>query len=305
MRTYILRRMLQAGLVGLAVSFITFIFLHLATDPALLLLPPEATKEDIAVFRKAMGLDKPLYVQYLQFLLNIARGDLGTSYVIKKPAAALIAERMPATIQLAVAGMAVTLAIGIPLGVISAVKRYSWIDNVATIGGVVGQAMPLFWLGLMLIIIFGVKLRLLPISGRGTWLHLVLPAVSLGSYLAPVTLRLTRSGMLDVLTQDYIRTARAKGLSERIVLYKHALRNAAIPVVTIIGLQMGGLLNGAIVTETVFAWPGVASLTIRAIRVGDYPLVQASVLIFAWIIVLANLLADVAVAYIDPRIRYD
>ena len=201
------------------------------------------------------------------------------------------------------AGMLVGLGIAIPLGVISAIRRGSLTDRLCTVGAVAGQAMPIFWLGIMLIILFAVKFRVLPASGRGTLWHLILPAITLGAYLAPLTMRLTRSGMMDVLTQDYIRTARAKGVVERAVLFKHALRNAAIPIVTILGVQFGRLLGGAVVTETVFAWPGVASLAVKAIRTYDYPVVQGAVVLLALLIVVANLLADIAITYLDPRIR--
>jgi peptide/nickel transport system permease protein len=217
----------------------------------------------------------------------------------------LILERMPATLELTVAGMLVGIGIAVPLGVVAAIRRGSITDRLCTVGAVAGQAMPIFWLGIMLIIVFAVLLRWLPASGRGSLVHLVLPAITLGAYLAPLTMRLTRSGMLDVLTQDYIRTARAKGVAERLVLYRHALRNAAIPIVTILGVQFGRLLGGAVVTETVFAWPGVASLAVKAIRTYDYPVVQAAVILLALLIVLVNLLTDIAVTWLDPRIRLE
>src|SRR3989304_5708538 len=223
------------------------------------------------------GRPGPLWGQYAVFLRDAVRGDFGDSLFTQESALALILERMPATLELTFAGMAVGLLIAIPLGVVSAIRRGSGGDRLCTIGAVTGQAMPIFWLGIMLIIVFAVQLRVLPASGRGTLAHLVLPAFTLGAYLAPLTMRLTRSGMLDVLTQDYIRTARAKGVGERILLFKHALRNAAIPIVTILGVQFGRLLGGAVVTETVFAWPGVASLAVKAIRTYDYPVVQGSV----------------------------
>jgi ABC-type dipeptide/oligopeptide/nickel transport system permease component len=304
MRGYVGRRVVQAGLVCLGISLITFLLLHVVGNPVLLLLPQEASEQDVVLLRAKLGLDRALAVQYGIFLQGAVQGDFGTSLFVQAPALGLILERMPATIELTLAGMAVAIAIAIPLGVLSAVRRFSILDNLATVGAVAGQAMPIFWLGIMLIVLFAVKLHWLPASGRGGPAHLILPALTLGAYLAPLTMRLTRSGMLDILSQDYIRTARAKGVRERWVLFKHALRNAAIPLVTILGFQFGRVLGGAIVTETVFAWPGVASLAVKAIRTYDYPVVQASVVLLALIIVVVNLLTDLVIAYLDPRIRY-
>lgn len=303
MRGYLLHRLAQAAVVCLGISLITFLLLHVVGNPALLLLPQDASEQDVALLRARLGLDRPLAVQYAIFLRGALRGDFGTSLFVQAPALGLIWERMPATLELTLAGLAVALAIAIPLGVVSAVRRFSLIDSLATVGAVAGQAMPIFWLGIMLIVLFAVKLQWLPASGRGGPAHLVLPALTLGAYLAPLSMRLTRSGMLDILSQDYIRTARAKGLREALVLFKHALRNAAIPLVTIVGFQFGRVLGGAIVTETVFAWPGVASLAVKAIRTYDYPVVQAAVVLLALIIVAVNLATDLAVGYLDPRIR--
>ena len=306
MRTYIIKRLIEAIGVCLVVSMISFFLLFLNTDPALLLLPPEAEIEDIAIFKKQMGLDRPVIVQYLDFLRKvILHGDFGESFVAKVPAIELFVERLPATIQLAVAALLVINIIALPVGVIAAIRRYSLMDNIATFTALVGQAMPLYWFGIMLIIIFGVWLGWLPISGSGTLLHLILPAITLGSWILPVNMRLVRSGMLEVLNQDYIRTARAKGLAEKKVLIKHAFKNAAIPVVTVSGMQFGALLGGAVVTETVFAWPGLGRLAVDSIRMGDYPVVQTIVVIFAMFIVFANLTADIVAALIDPRIRLD
>ena len=306
MRTYIIKRLIESIGVCLVVSMLSFFLLFLNTDPALLLLPPEAEMEDIAIFKKQMGLDRPVIIQYFDFLRKvILQGDFGESFVAKIPAIELIVERLPATAQLAVAALIVINFIAVPVGMIAAIRRYSLMDNIATFTALVGQAMPLFWFGIMLIIIFGVWLGWLPISGSGTLLHLILPAITLGSWILPVNMRLVRSGMMEVLNQDYIRTARAKGLAEKKVLIKHAFKNAAIPVVTVSGMQFGALLGGAVVTETVFAWPGLGRLAVDSIRMGDYPVVQAIVVIFAMIIVLANLTADIVAALIDPRIRLD
>jgi len=306
LRTYIIKRLVEAIGVCLVISMLSFFLLFLNTDPALLLLPPEAEMEDIATFKKQMGLDRPVIVQYIDFLSKVVlHGDFGISFVAKVPAIRLIAERFPATLKLAIASLIVINFVAIPVGMIAAIRRYSIMDNIATFIALVGQAMPLYWFGIMLIIVFGVWLGVLPISGSDSLLHLVLPAITLGSWILPVNMRLVRSGMLEVLNQDYIRTARAKGLAERRVLIKHAFKNAAIPVVTVSGMQFGALLGGAVVTETVFAWPGLGRLAVDSIRMGDYPVVQAIVVIFAMCIILANLMADIVAAFIDPRIRLD
>jgi peptide/nickel transport system permease protein len=305
MGPYILKRLAEAVVVCLGISIITFLLLHVAGDPVRLLLSIEAKAEDAAILRKSLGLDQPLYVQYGIFLKDLLELDFGKSLFIREPALSLVLERFPATVQLTLAGMAIALLIAIPLGVVAAIRRYSILDNLCTALAVSGQAMPIFWLGLMLIILFAVKLHLLPASGRGTFLHLLMPAFTLGASLAPITMRMTRSKMLDILSAEYIRTARAKGLHEQIVLFRHALRNASIPIVTILGLQFGRLLGGAIVTEAVFAWPGLGTLALSAIRNFDYPLAQACILTMAFIIVIVNLAIDVLVGWLDPRIRFD
>jgi peptide/nickel transport system permease protein len=253
-----------------------------------------------------MGLDRPVIVQYLVFLKKIVlHGDFGNSFVSKTPALAMMLERVPATLSLSLMAVVLANALAIPMGIISAVKRYTIFDNLVTFLAIVGQAMPLYWLGIMLIIIFGVFLGWLPISGSDTIWHMILPAVTLGAWLLPVNMRLVRSGMLDVLNQDYIRTARAKGLLERKVMVKHAFKNAVIPLVTVTGMQLSLLLGGAVVTETVFAWPGLGRLAVESIRMGDYPVVQAIVVFFALCVVSGNLLADILTALIDPRIRLE
>ncbi len=302
MKRYLAHQCIQLLVVCLGISVITFLLLHLKGDPVVLLLPLDAGKEEMERFRHLMGFDQPVLVQYLRFLTGALRGDFGDSLYMKKSAFALVVERMPATLLLTFAGLIISLVIAIPLGIVSAMKRYSVVDNLCTMFAVGGQAMPIFWLGIMLIIVFSVKFHWLPASGFGTWTHLVLPATTLGLFLAPLTMRLVRSGMLEVLSQDYVRTARAKGVAERDVLLKHAFRNVAIPVVTVIGLQFGQLLGGAIVTETVYAWPGVATFTVTAIRNSDFPVVQAAVFLLALCIVVVNLMVDLIVAMIDPRI---
>ncbi len=303
MQAYVLRQVAQLLIVVLGISLMTFSLLHLTGDPVVMLLPYDAGKEEMERFRVAMGFDQPLYVQYWRFLSNAVRGDFGRSLYADHSAFLLIWERMPATLLLTVSGMLLALLLSIPLGMLAALKRYSFLDNLCNILAISGQAMPIFWLGIMLIILFAVQLRWLPASGYGTWQHLVLPAITLGVFQAPLVMRLVRSGMLEVLNQDYVRTARAKGLSERQVLMKHAFKNACIPVITIVGLQFGQLLGGAIVTETVFAWPGVATKTVDAIRNQDFPVVQAGVFLLAIFIVAVNLLVDLLVGIIDPRIR--
>jgi len=272
-------------------------------DPVLLLLPQNAGREEFERYRKLLGLDQPLYVQYWRFATNALHGDFGKSWYADTPAFRLVLERMPPTIYLTFAGLGVALLIALPLGILAALKRHSFIDNVCTMLAVGGQAMPIFWLGIMLIIVFAVRLRLLPASGYGTWQHFVMPAFTLGAFLAPITMRLVRSGVIEVMNMDYIKTARAKGVREAMVVVKHAFRNACMPVITVLGLQFGQLLGGAIVTETVFAWPGVATLTVESIRNQDFPVVQCAVILLALVIVAVNLVVDLIVGLIDPRIR--
>jgi peptide/nickel transport system permease protein len=303
MAGYALRQIGQVLVVCLGISFVTFMLLHLTADPVVLMLPPETPKEEMEAFRKRMGFDQPVLTQYVRYLGGAAAGNFGTSFFFKQPAVSLVLERMPATLLLTVSGLGVAILVALPLGLLAAVKRQSALDNLATLVAVGGQAMPIFWFGIMLMIVFAVKLRLLPSSGYGSWRNMVLPSVTLGAYLAPITMRLVRSEMLDVLAQEFVRTARAKGLAAWVVLTKHAFRNAAIPVLTVIGLQFGQLLGGAVVTETVFAWPGVASLAVSSIKNADYPVVQAAVFLLAVLIVLVNLGVDLLIGVIDPRVR--
>jgi len=303
MRVYLTRRLLQSLIVLLGVSFVVFGILFLTGDPALVLLPPESTLEDIQKFREAMGFNDPFFVQYGRFLAGALRGNFGQSIRHGEPAFHLVVERMPATFQLAGAALAVALALAIPAGIISAVRRNSALDYVSTVVALLGQSMPTFWLGIMLILVFSVQLNLLPSSGRGTFAHLVLPAITLGLFTTARITRLTRSGMLEVLNQDYIRTARAKGVGDPPVVWKHALKNAAIPIVTIVGIELGTLLGGSVITETIFAWPGVGRLSVQAIYNRDYPVVQAAVFLLATTFVLVNLFVDMVYTYLDPRIR--
>jgi len=301
LRAYIANRLLQTVVVIVGISMIAFTITYLVGDPLAVLLPLDAPKEQRDVFRHALGLDQPLPVQYYHFVARVATGNFGDSYVIHKPAYELIFERMPATLLLTFSGLLVALLIAVPLGILAAYHKNSWIDNLSAVIAVAGSAMPIYWLGLMLIILFGVRLRWLPPSGYGSWRNLIMPAFTLGVFLAPITMRLVRSGMLDTLSQDYIRVARAKGLSERAVLSRHALKNVMIPVISVLGLQFGQLLGGAIVTETTFAWPGVASQAVQSIQNQDRPVVQAAVMILAALICLVNLGVDILVAFLDPR----
>jgi peptide/nickel transport system permease protein len=271
MSTFLVRRLLQSLIVLFGVSFVVFAILHLTGDPALVLLPPDASIEDVRRFREAMGFNDPFLVQYGRFLNGALHGDFGQSVRHGEPAFGLVVERMPATFELAGAALLLALCLSIPAG--------------------------------MLILLFSVQLQLLPSSGRGTPEHLILPAVTLGLFTTARITRLTRSGMLEVLNQDYIRTARAKGVSDSPVVWKHALKNAAIPIVTIVGIELGTLLGGSVITETIFAWPGVGRLSVQAIANRDYPVVQAAVFLLASTFVLVNLMVDLVYTYLDPRIR--
>jgi len=303
MRRYIVRQLVQLVVVILGISILAFAILHVLGDPVLLLLPQNAGKEEFERYRHLLGLDRPLYVQYGKFLSKAVVGDFGKSWYADTPAFRLVLERMPPTIYLTFAGLFVALLISLPLGILAALKRHSWVDNLCTTIAVAGQAVPLFWLGIMMIIVFSVRLKLLPASGYDSWENFLMPSFCLGAALAPLTMRLVRSGVIEVMNMDFIKTARAKGVAESMVVTKHAFRNACIPVITVIGLQFGQLLGGAIITETVFAWPGVATLTVESIRNQDFPVVQCAVILLALVIVSLNLIVDLTVAFIDPRIR--
>jgi peptide/nickel transport system permease protein len=305
MTKYILYRVGYSLVVILGAVTIVFILLHLTGDPVGQLLPLDATPQDRADLRAKLGFDQPIYVQYYRYLLRLVQGDFGTSVRYRQPVMPLILERMPATLKLTGASMLVALLVAIPAGIVSAVWKYSIFDTGTMFLALIGQCMPGFWLGLMLIILFGVTLRILPPAGIGTWKHLVLPSITLGGYSAAILARLLRSSLLEVLGQDYIRTARAKGLRELTVISRHALRNAAIPVVTIVGVQVGVLLGGAIVTEYVFAYPGLGRLVLEAISARDFPIVQGAVILVAAIISIINLLVDLSYLVLDPRISYD
>lgn len=300
---FILARIAQVPLVILGMTFVVFVFLNASGDPVLLLLPPEAPPEDVERMRQALGLDRPLLARYWAFLTDAIQGDFGTSLRARQPAMEVVLDALPATLELALAALVVATLISIPLGVLAAIRRDGPIDMAATVIAVLGQSMPVFWLGIILIMIFSVMLQWFPVSGRGGFAALVLPALTLGWYMNAIMTRLTRTAMLEVLSEPYIRTARAKGLPERRVVLRHGLRNALIPIVTIWGLQAGTMLTGTVVTETVFSWPGVGRASIYAVLGRDYPVVLASIAVFTLIFVVINLLIDVAYLIIDPRIR--
>ena len=303
MTTYLVRRLAQSLVVLLGVSFVVFFILHLTGDPAAVLLPPDASAEDLQRFRQMMGFNDPFVVQYGRFLRGALQGDFGQSIRHGEPAFGLVVERMPATFELSGAALVIALALAIPAGIVSAVRRNTTVDYVSTVVALLGQSLPTFWLGIMLILVFSVHWGWLPSSGRGSPDHLILPAITLGLFTTARIARLTRSGMLDVLNQDFIRTARAKGVSDPPVVWKHALKNAAIPIVTIVGIELGTLLGGSVITETIFAWPGVGRLSVQAIYNRDYPVVQAAVFLLASTFVLVNLVVDILYTYLDPRIR--
>ena len=303
MRTYVVSRVLQAAVALLGVTCVAFLLVSLSGDPAFILLTPEAGEEQRAAFRKLYGLDQPLPVQYARYVSHVARGDFGSSFAFNRPAIQVVLERLPATLLLTATAVVVGVIVGMPAGVAAAYKASGPLDRVVMALVLLGQSVPTFWLGLLMIRIFAVNLRWVPVSGHGTALHLVMPAVALGLYLAALLGRLTRSEMLEVLAQDYVRTARAKGLSECSVTVAHALKNALLPIVTLIGLQLGALLGGAVVTETVFAWPGVGSLVLDAILRKDYPVVLAAVEIVAVGFIVINMALDLLYGYLDPRLR--
>lgn len=306
MTRYIIRRLLHAVLTLFGASLVVFVLLRvLPGSPARMLLPEGAPEVLVQQVNRALGLDEPIWVQYGIFMRSIVQGDFGQSFQYKMSALAIVVERFPATLRLSVVAMASSLLLAIPIGVVAAARRGTILDYGAMLLAVLGQAMPNFWLGIVLILVFGVSLRWLPTSGNESPLHIVLPAVTLAAYPIALVARLTRSSLLDVLGSDYVRTAWSKGLPERRVVLGHALRNAAIPVVTVVGLLFGLLLGGAVITESVFAWPGVGKLVVDAILWRDYPVVQAVLTLSAVTFVLINLFIDLAYVALDPRIRYE
>ena len=306
MVSYILRRIVMLIPVLFGVTLVSFSLLHLVPgDPAEVLGGQEASKADIDRIRKEYGLDQPLVVQYARFVGNAVRGDLGISIQSRHPVRELLLQRLAFTLQLALASVLVAAALGLLAGIISSTRQYSFFDTASMLGALFGISMPIFWLGLLLILVFAAKLQWLPSGGTGSIRHLILPAIALGSASAAVIARMTRASMLEVTRQDYIRTARATGYRERVVIFRHALKNAMIPVLTVFGLEFGSMLGGAVLTETVFSLPGIGRLLVEGIFARDYPVVQGAMILVASTFVLVNLLTDVAYAFFDPRIRYE
>jgi ABC-type dipeptide/oligopeptide/nickel transport system permease component len=331
---YLLRRFLATIPVVVLISLLVFLLIHAAPgDPADLLLSEEASPQDIADARRRWGLDQPIYIQYLRFLANILSGDLGTSFRYADPVITLIGERLPATIELAIASMLIAIIFGVPLGVWAGAKPNSWADNLGSAFGFFGISMPSFWFGIMLILVVSGYFNWLPSSGRSTYgiaqgsetgfyiiqslaagnmkaawdgiKYVIMPAIALGTGMMGLIMRVTRSSVLEIMDEDYVRTARAKGVGESTVLWHHVLRNALVPIITVVGLELGTLLSGSIIVETVFAWPGSGSLLIAAIQSRDYPLITGTVLVYTIAFVLINFTIDALYALIDPRIRFD
>jgi peptide/nickel transport system permease protein len=300
---YLGKRLLWALAVLVGISLAVFLVVHLSGDPTALYMGPEGTKEDYQILRAALGFDRPLPEQYGLFVLRALQGDFGRSLRHRQPTLPLVLERFPKTLVLAVAALALATLLALPLGVMAAVRRGSAVDSGAMVLALVGQCMPTFWLGILLILAFAVNLRWFPVYGGEGVLTLILPAVTLGVWAMARTARITRSSMLEVLNQDFLRTARAKGIGERSVILRHALRNGAIPIVTALGLELGNLLGGAVITEAVFAYPGIGRLAVEAVVNKDVPLIQAVVFTVAAALLLLNIFIDLAYAALDPRVR--
>jgi len=303
MREYLVAKLAHTVIVAACVLTLVFVVLHMTGDPVMMLLPPNPSREEVEALTRTLGLDQPLHVQYGRFVQKLLRGDFGTSLQHQQPAMRLVMERLPASMLLAVSALLLAVLLSVPLGIAAAVRRGTLVDRLAVGLAALGQSAPIFWTGLMLMLVFSVTLQLLPTTGYGTWRHLIMPALTLASYPMAAMARLVRSGMLEVLDADYVRTARAKGLAEGAVTLRHAARNALIPVITVIGLSFGRLLSGAVIIETVFAWPGLGSYAFRTATSLDFPAIMGVGIVVATIYVLANLLVDLAYALIDPRIQ--
>lgn len=300
---YLFKRLGLALLVALTVSIIAYLLLHLTGDPAVALAGEGASEADIAMIRQTYGFDRPLVIQYGDWLWHIVRGDLGTSVYFKTAVGPLVFSKLETTLLLAVYALGFALLVSVPLGVLAAIYKNSWIDRLCLAIAVLGQALPNFFFALILIMLFSISWRMLPVSGSGTWQHFVMPAIALGYYVAPAFMRLIRAGMIEVLGADYIRTARAKGLSPTTVIFKHALRNAIVPVVALAAVQLGFLLGGSVVIETIFALDGLGYLAYQSITFKDFPVTQIIVLLLSVIYILLTLASDIANAWLDPRIR--
>ncbi len=304
MKRYILKRLGQAVITVIGISIIVFLLTHLSGDPVALMAPQNATKEDLEQIRKDRGLDKPIYVQYWRYISGVVRGDFGESLRWNMPAIDMFLARFPNTVKLASVAMGFALLVGVPTGILSAVKVEGNFDKFGKIFALLGQALPGFWVGIMLILFFSATLKILPTSGMGGWKHYIMPGFTLGWYTTAALTRLSRSAMLDVMDAEYIKMARIKGVSETMIILKHAFKNASAPVITLSALQFVVLLNGTMIIETIFTWPGIGRLIVDAIFARDYPVVQMCVLISSVLFVFTNLLVDILYAYIDPRIRY-
>ena len=303
MTEYVLRRLALSAVAMLGVITIVFALLHATGDPATLLVSQDASPRDIERIRQAYGLDQPLTVQYARFVGRVVRGDLGYSYRQGLPVTELIVERLRATVELAMASLAVAVLLGVPLGIVAAARHGSGVDTTAMTLALLGTSVPSFWLGLLLIIVFGVQLGWLPVSGYGSLKHLLMPAFVLGGFYAAQVSRLTRTSLLEALAQDFVRTARAKGLTDSGVILKHVLRNAALPVLTLVGLDFGRMLGGAVVVETIFAWPGMGRLAVQAVLGRDFPVVQGAAIMGAVVFLAVSLLIDLLYGWVDPRLR--
>jgi len=301
--TFIGTRLARAFVALWLVSTVVFVVMRLSGDPVPLLLPPDAPRSEIFRVRAELGLDRPIIVQYGVFLAHVVRGDFGRSIHFREPAMKVVAGYLPASLQLALTAFVVAALIAVPIGLVSAIRRNTFIDHATMAVALVGQSAPTFFLGILFILVLSLQAGLFPTSGRGDWRHLVLPALTLGAFAMASIARLTRSAVLEVLRADFVRTARAKGLSELLVVVKHTLRNAALPIITITGLQLGQLLTGAVVTETVFAWPGIGRLAIHSIYNRDYPVVQCTVFLSAVVFIVVNFFIDILYGVLDPRLR--
>ncbi|MGI6358829.1 MAG: nickel ABC transporter permease [Bacillota bacterium] len=301
---YVVKRIIMLVPIIIGVSFLVFFIMSLTPgDPVKMKLGMEASEEAIKALRSEMGLDDPVFIQYVRYMGKVIKGDMGRSYTTNRLVFKEIMARYPATFRLTFFSILVAVLISIPVGITSATKQYSLIDSISMLAALLGASVPNFWFGLMLILLFALNWRLLPSGGANTWHSIILPSITLGTTAAAIITRMTRSSMLEVIRQDYIRMARAKGVREKVVIRKHALKNALIPVVTVVGLQFGTLLGGAVLTETVFSWPGIGRLMVEAIRAKDTPMVLGCIIIFAITFSIINLLIDILYAYIDPRIK--
>lgn len=304
MSRYIVRRLIHGAIVLLVITFLTFGLLHLGGDPVSLMAPDYFSEQDVVDLQQKMGLDQPFHVQYLKYMQNLVQGDLGTSFMQRRPALPIVLDRLPATMLLATTSLLLTVVIAIPLGILGAIKRGSAWDRLSLVLAMSGKAIPNFWFGVMLILVLSIWLGWLPSFGSGSWKHIIMPTITLALGNVAIITRIVRSSMIDALGQDYVRTARAKGLAENSVVMVHAFRNTSLPTVTVIGLEFGALLSGSVITETVFAYPGIGYLAIQAIRAKDFPIVLSVVLIIAILTLVITLLVDILYAALDPRVGY-